>query len=563
MRLHLPRMKFVPANERPNQVCWFEPCDSVLDCGSPLPLSRQARNRRLDAGSRFWINTCFQSGRGLPQSKTWRKSVVQWCVRASPVFFLGLLGSILLAGGGDSLAADSLVLTQTPVTPPSGAPARTILDQRYPNGSRVVLMAPPYRTNTARVLSAGLTAAGGPVVYPDGNHILFVGKTSVADAWQVYLTTAKGGRPKPLTAMTEGAMDPAVIANGDFVFSSPVPKVGEVWKTDKPAALYAKKPGMPPRQLTFGTYSAVEPTVLRDGRILFISAHPAADSVKIPSLGLFTINNDGTEVTAFALDRDEVSRVHRPRELGNGELGFVATTHDEKAAPKWAEAVRMARPFASRSQLFAFPTGSCLSVEPDGPEALLACFETRGMSGRSMRGSYAVFCVNPDAKELGRPLFDDPAWHDIEAVRLTTRSEPMGHVSAIVPSKPIGTILCLNASSTRPGASNTVPSAKVGRVRVLARTVDNQERVLGEITVQGDGSFMATVPAETPIGFETLDDQGHVAQRLAPSIWLRRGENRSCLGCHEPYNRAPRNVRPIAAGLPAVNLGDRTTVAGQ
>jgi hypothetical protein len=42
----------------------------VLDCGSPLPLSLQTRNRQLDAGPQYCMIPSCQSGRGLPQSKT-------------------------------------------------------------------------------------------------------------------------------------------------------------------------------------------------------------------------------------------------------------------------------------------------------------------------------------------------------------------------------------------------------------------------------------------------------------------------------------------------------------
>ena len=49
--------------------------DSVLDCGSLLPLSHQTRNRRVDAGPHHRAKPCYQSARGLAQSKTWRAFV--------------------------------------------------------------------------------------------------------------------------------------------------------------------------------------------------------------------------------------------------------------------------------------------------------------------------------------------------------------------------------------------------------------------------------------------------------------------------------------------------------
>jgi hypothetical protein len=48
---------------------------SVLDCGSPLPLSHQSRNRRLAVCLRRRADPNLQSARGQAQSKTWRTFV--------------------------------------------------------------------------------------------------------------------------------------------------------------------------------------------------------------------------------------------------------------------------------------------------------------------------------------------------------------------------------------------------------------------------------------------------------------------------------------------------------
>ena len=81
--------------------------------------------------------------------------------------------------------------------------------------------------------------------------------------------------------------------------------------------------------------------------------------------------------------------------------------------------------------------------------------------------------------------------------------------------------------------------------------------------LRADGSFLAEVPADTPLGFESLDADGRVLHRLAPSLWLRPGENRSCLGCHQPYNRSPRNLRPIAASFPPILLKEKPQTVAQ
>jgi hypothetical protein len=433
-----------------------------------------------------------------------------------------------------------------------------MLDARYPAGSRVVFVGSAGQPGSERVLSKGLAAAGSPVLTPDARTVYFAGKADAKGEWQIYAVPTVGGRPKAVTAIGGGAMDPAVAAHGELIFASPVPKAGQTWKTETPAALYAQKPGSPARRVSFGPTAAVEPTVLADGRVMFVSQVPGSTVDGEPHTALFTINNDGTEVTAYAGQHDGTAYVHRPRELGHGRIGFVSSRSDAPADDSQAEAVRSARPFASREPLFTFPLARCRSVEPAGSGGLLACVEARGMADRSMKGSYGVYEVAAGAAALGKPLFDAPEWHEVEALRVAPRPEPLGHVTAVMAERKTGTILCLNANFSSYGAAPGQPLATAVKVRVLAQNVPGKTTTLGEVPVQADGSLMAEVPVDTPLGFEALDDQGKVVRRLAPFVWVRPGENRSCLGCHEPHNRSPKNVRPLAIHAEIAKLGPQS-----
>ena len=205
---------------------------------------------------------------------------------------------LLLAGCHPAAPKGSVVLTEAPVGVPP-PPAATVLDVRYPPGSRVVLLVPPFGTDTVRVLSGGLVAAGDPCVSWDGRWIYFAGKSSEQADWQIYKVNAGGGRPQLVTHMPGGAMDPALAAHDELVFSSPVPKAGHLWTTPGAVAFYGQMPGQAPQRFTFGPDSAVSATVLRDGRILFVTVKPRDDRHAPRHLCLFTINNDGTEVTAL------------------------------------------------------------------------------------------------------------------------------------------------------------------------------------------------------------------------------------------------------------------------
>jgi hypothetical protein len=458
---------------------------------------------------------------------------------------LGAATALVLAGCHAVAPEGSLVLTQTPI---GAAPSHavTVLDVRYPPGSRVVVLTPPFRTDSIRELSRGLVAAGDPCVSWDGRWVYFVGKRSDEADWQIYKVNAGGGQPVPVTDMPGGAMDPAIAAHEELVFSAPVPQAGHPAASRRPAALYGQGPGQAPRRLTFGPDSAIGATVLRDGRVLFVSAKPHDDNLARRHWCLFTINNDGTEVTAYAGQDDGVDFIRRPRELGDGRIAFLAEGQDEPGPMGWAECVKAAAPFATRGSLFAFRSVGCVSVEPNSDDEILACIDTSGWTGRSMTNHAAVFRVGARAAEIGAPLFDDPQWNSIEATPVAARAEPAGHTSAIMPGAPHGTLLCLNVNdSSDPTADrNPAPAAKL---RVFALVGSGQQRALGEVPVDADGSVIVQLPADLPLGLDTLDARGRVLRHQPASFWLRPGENRACVGCHEPRNHAPSNIRPLAA----------------
>ena len=466
-----------------------------------------------------------------------------------------LLGAatLLLAACHPETTQGSVVLTQVPVGAPAPQDA-TVLDARYPSGSRVVLLSPPFGAQAVRVLSEGLEAAGDPCVSWDGCWVYFAGRGKDGQGWQIYRVAAGGGSPERITEAPGGAMDPAVAAHEELVYSSPVPKAGRLWVSQEPPSLYGMLPGKAPRRLTFGPDGAVNSTVLQDGRILYVGASASDSRRAQPHLCLYTVNNDGTEVTAYAGQDDGVNAVRRPRELGDGRIGFLASRGYEPGSTEWAEGVRSAAPFATRAKLFPFPGRGCRSVEPTPEGELLVCADAAGMAGRSMAANAALFRLAPGAAGLGAPVFDDPSWNSIEATCIARRDEPAGHTTAVMPAASQGTILCLNANdSCEPAANGT--SSPAAHLRVTAIVGAGQPRVLGTVPVAADGSVLVRLPAGVPLGFDTLDGAGRVLRHQPPAVWLLPGENRACVGCHEPRNHSPRNVRPLAVQTDPESLG--------
>ncbi|MFC1760523.1 SUMF1/EgtB/PvdO family nonheme iron enzyme [Planctomycetota bacterium] len=63
--------------------------------------------------------------------------------------------------------------------------------------------------------------------------------------------------------------------------------------------------------------------------------------------------------------------------------------------------------------------------------------------------------------------------------------------------------------------------------------------VLGTVPVENDGSALFNVPANIPVAFQPLDEEGKAVQLMRSWSTAMPGEMVSCVGCHEKQNTAP------------------------
>ncbi len=61
----------------------------------------------------------------------------------------------------------------------------------------------------------------------------------------------------------------------------------------------------------------------------------------------------------------------------------------------------------------------------------------------------------------------------------------------------------------------------------------NNKRILGTVPVEHDGSAYFTVPADTFVFFQLLDEKGMMIQSMRSGTIVRPGSSISCVGCHE------------------------------
>jgi hypothetical protein len=256
--------------------------------------------------------------------------------------------------------------------------------------------------------------------------------------------------------------------------------------------------------------------VLADGRIVFEMSQPGVSG---PVRELYTVYSDGGGVEAYRCDHG--SDRHDARQITSRDLIFVSGTVLAKFTPALAHGVDLPAPANDFSGGLAGGSGDIWLVS----------------ARRSGAGRFSLFEWRPGASSM-RPIPGTPRLHSVQPAVIAKKEIPLRHPSGLH-DRDNANVLCLNVYT----AKERIPAGAVATVRLYGR--DGQaEAVVGETAVESDGSFFLQVPTERPLRLELLDAAGGLVQRERSWFWMRRGEQRVCVGCHAGPERAPENRIP-------------------
>lgn len=491
-----------------------------------------------------------------------------------------------------------LVLTQLPAgigsqrePPDSGGTLRASFGER----GRLVVISPD---RPARVLSRGLDGACDPEVSFDATRILFAGKRSASDNWNIYETSVDGSNVRRITKDLGDCRSPGYQSTL-YTIISPKPWYQFTFVGDgagtmnesggAPATdLYScKLDGSAVRRLTFNLSNDMDPFIMPDGRLLLASWQRRSLEGGIRGrVGIFGINIDGTDYALFAGHRGRRIK-HMPCATTGGLVVFVEADEVPWDGAGQLSCVRIRRPQGSYRPITGRRDGLFLAPSPlPGGEVLVSRRPPDG------KGTHGVYRLDPSTGK-SELLFDDPRYHDVQAKIICPRTEPDGRSSVVTEEDPRGKLYCLNVYLSDLKDRRWLPSGTVRRLRVLegvplknseagthlpkietlsasrpGSTVNGlpplaQRRILGEVDVEKDGSFNVEIPANTPVELQTLDADG-LALRSCGWIWAKNRESRGCVGCHEDGELTPENVFVEAVQRPSISLclppGRRRTV---
>jgi HEAT repeat protein len=147
-----------------------------------------------------------------------------------------------------------------------------------------------------------------------------------------------------------------------------------------------------------------------------------------------------------------------------------------------------------------------------------------------------------------------------------------------------GFLFCQNARFTN---NSTAGWPNVRAIRVLAAQglttrsshsyivhAGSQVTELGTVPLAPDGSFSVEVPADTPIAFQAVDAEGRSELNEMSWIYVRPGERRGCVGCHQTRQATPiattalplalktRPLKLLGRGRPHRFRGNNAAVTG-
>lgn len=418
---------------------------------------------------------------------------------------------LVLLFGMAALVARTAVLSATSsepillytVTPHYDAIAWLHGGDRFPQGARIV----SGLGQNAKPLVPGFYSSADAAVSFDAQHILFAGKAKAEDKWQIWEISASGGNPVQITACDDDCSRPLYLPDDRFVYAHRLNRrfALEVSARDRSTHVLGSIPG-----------NAFPTDVLRDGRILFAAGDPLGSDA---GAELYTVYSDGSGVESYRCDHGHGR--HAGKQLSSGDIVFA----DDHGLARFTSSL------AHQVDVNVVPAEYAGDVIEDRSGNWLVSVRKNSNSNFELQRRTASGSQITVVAAHGNDV--------IEPQLLSPRPTPNRHPSALHDWDGAN-LLCLNAYTSK----LKIEPNSVASMRLYTRSATGEVVLIGSSPVEKDGSFFVHVPSDQPLQMEVLDHAGATLQREHGWFWMKRGEQRECVGCHAGPERAPDNVVP-------------------
>jgi len=386
-------------------------------------------------------------------------------------------------------------------------------------------------------------------------------------SYHIYEVGVDGGGLRQITAGPKNDCEPFYLPNGQIGFTSDRSEHFVMCGGDRhsPNLFVTDPAGTEVRRLSFNVFNDFNPAVLPDGRIIY--GRWEYNERSVTSLhNPFTMHPDGRMVSPYygnATIRPNVVMFPRPVPGSNQVMALFTAHHGQTHGAVGLIDVRRGI---------------------DGPEPLTVLTPHVPITGEKAEDSRAGWFSDPQPLDENTWLcsytptvlpwlettwalyvadrhgnlglvYRDPEISCAEPVPLVPRPQP--HV---LPPAPAGTdSRDADATLVLADVYQGLPDVPRGTARYLRILEDvpresvhrggvvltsgtlifTVKRVLGTVPVEPDGSAHFVVPANRNVYFAVLDADRLEIQRMRSVLCLKPGEQRGCIGCHEPRNHAP------------------------
>ena len=465
----------------------------------------------------------------------------------------GLRNSREGARGDQAVVRPDLVIVQAPEVRPGQ------LSQRFPQGSRLVRLAPS--DHTPQSLSSGFSSAADPRISFDGARVLFAGKETADTSWQIWEMNVNGSGARQVTHCPDDCLKPAYLPRGEIVFTAfskgpaesslsgsgaprvTLPTAGSATGMGAGSQLWVSNlDGADAHPITFGPGDFQLETVLRNGTILASALSPLIPSNPLPAdRQLYTLRPDGTGLATLRCDHEHPAIRSQAQELDDGAVVFVKASLTSQSLGGDLAWIRRG---ALHNAPLTAPPIVASSPQPVAADEMLVAREI--LASPPPGKKLTIYAFDAALGRFGTPIYDDPKLSSVEAVPVAAHEPPRWYRTTLNPDLQRGYFVCLDGYLAE-GVPHGRIATRLTRVRVLTLNAAAQrETILGEAPMEEDGSFYIAVPSDKPVRFEVLDGVGRVIRSQRSWIWSRSGEERGCVGCHEDRALAPENGWPLA-----------------
>ncbi len=471
----------------------------------------------------------------------------------------------------------SIILTQLPLAPTDAYAKVEPCDNRTtpPAGSRIVVIDPTAPSVEPEILTSGFAAAHRPNLAFDAKRFLFVGRRKPSDRNGVWEMNLDG------TGLREIPTAPLIVHQALYLSTiysmnadAPVHQIAflaEPSAGEPPAMFTCRLDGSHRRRITFAPGCVSDPLLLSDGRLLLSTpaVRNAPDSRGRQQLitTWMTIHVDGTGLFPFASKTPMPARRSMPCETPGGTVVHVASFLSSHSSGHALVAFSRTGRLHTRQEIAVNPSGRFHSPSALRDGRLLVSHRTTEQS--SQLSTYGLYSLDTKPKTGVSRIFDDPKWHEIDAVVVHPRPAPDGRSSVVqwdadsTEPPPPGHLYGLDLYLSDTAEGKSIPRGAIRQLRVIQSQPESThpepktEIVLGELPVEPDGSFYVEVPSQKPLRLETLDETGSVLQSMKSWIWVMPNERRGCVGCHEDRELTPPNRHVLALRKAPVKLDDK------